>query len=203
MYNCEIFKNKPNLGQLAFDGQWENAIEFMPGRFCSLDEVKQYLGDRKEVAFEAFFEDAFFGIRHVGSSEMLANQILKYASSILSAANGEEFFNIISESNSFKLAKNFKLAEIGAVNAWKSVAAIAISDPIESLSTLEDTFNQINETEVGQNNTHSKAIEFAFDNADGTSHWFAFPISMKMAPYSLQIEKLKFAFESYASWVNK
>ncbi len=202
MIKNDIFKKSPNLGQLAVNGEWERAVAFEPGRFCELEEARRYLGSRREVAFEAFFDDAFFGIRHTGESENLSQIIVNYSRAISSSGNGYEFFKIISQDSAICLAQKFKHAEIGAVNAWNSVGAFLIADPIASLSDFDEMWKNISLAPVSHNTTHRKAIEFAFDNGDGTTHWFAFPISTDAPPFEIEMDKLKNALEVYSSWAN-
>ena len=75
------------------------------------------------------------------------------------------------------VAADFLFAEIGAVDAWRSVGAFHIDDPKIALQDIDQLLSQLSESAVGKDSVHLKAIEFAFSNGDGTNHWIALPIS--------------------------
>jgi hypothetical protein len=75
------------------------------------------------------------------------------------------------------VAAEFVFAEIGAVEAWKSVGAFHIDDPKMALQDIDQLLLQVSESSVGKDTVHLKAIEFVFSNGDGTNHWIALPIS--------------------------
>jgi hypothetical protein len=200
MKTHENFDQRPDRGQLAFDGNWEEALSFLPGKFRTEAEVVEYLGKRAEVAFEAFFRDSFFGIRRRGKSEDLVHFVRASAEALHSAKPGE-FFQMLSNSLELPLAERFKHAEIGADRAWKSVGPFVIADPKVALESLDSLWTLLLKSPVGRNETRPKAIEFAYDNGDGTTHWFAFSVSENNPPYAISRSKIKNALETYCQIV--
>lgn len=86
---------------------------------------------------------------------------------------------------------------IYAVDAWQSVGSFPIQDPASAISSMNGLWSQLEMSAVGQNNSHPKAVEFAFDNGDGTTHWIALPISN--GPKIIR-EKLEAALMSFCNW---
>ncbi len=199
MIKCKEFTSSPDFGQLAVDGEWETATVLKPGDFCGLAQAKEYLGNRTEMAFEAFFNGAYFGIRHAGNPADLAQLIVQYASALHVSKDGHEFFNAIPSARIVHLSELFAFSEIGAVNAWGSVSPYRILDPTACLSKFQATWKTMGGTPVCKNITYKKAIEFVFENGDGT-HWFAFPVSSSTPPFALEKEKLMKALKTYSAF---
>lgn len=65
-----------------------------------------------------------------------------------------------------------------------------VIDPANALLMVEQLWNDLISSPVGLNKTHPKAIEFAFANGDGTTHWIACPISDSTPPFNLDKDKL-------------
>lgn len=199
MFNSAAFRSPPSFGQLAADGEWEKAVKFSPDEFQKESEVRDYLGQRTEVAFEAFFDGAFFGVRRRGTPEILVRFILEAARAFYSSRSGPEMFLAIADSECFSLANEFLTSEIGAVNAWLSVGAFSLPDPISAVTDFDAIWETLQLHPVSQNSTHQKAIEFAFDNGDGTTHWFAFLVSSDAPPFEINRDKLHAALVSYVN----
>jgi hypothetical protein len=196
MKNHQNFSQRPDRGQFAVDGKWEEAVSFAPGKFRTEAEVVEYLGNRTEVAFEAFFQDSFFGIRRRGTTDDLV-QFLLASAEALHAAKPGRFFQMLSSSIGIPLAERFKYAEVGAEGDWKSVGPFAIPNPKFALDSLDSLWIELLKSPVGRNGTRPKAIEFAYENDDSTTHWFAFPASENVLPYAISYIKIKNALESF------
>lgn len=197
MFTSDPFKVKPDLGQLALNGDWEKAVSFLPGEFRKEEVATEYLGQASEVAFEAFFNRAFFGIRRIGTPETLSQFVVDAAEALFTCTTGKEFFELIARSRKLSLGEKFAMAEIGAVNAWRSVGSFHIADPVECLSSFDALWRQLQFSPVGRNVTHPKAIEFVFDNDDGATHWFAIPLSSDSPPFALERDKMRAALRSF------
>ncbi len=170
------FSGPPSLGKMAARGEWERAEVFDPGRFTSEDEVKRYLGRKEEIASEAFFGDAFFGARKRGTPEELLRFVLDFNRALASSESGPDFFRHVVERPGISVGSGFLFAEIGAVDAWKSVGPFRIEDLRAALEHFEELLNRLERSPVGRERAHAKAVEFAFDDG-GCEHWIALPVS--------------------------
>ncbi|MCI0536263.1 MAG: hypothetical protein L0Z50_13670 [Verrucomicrobiales bacterium] len=85
-------------------------------------------------------------------------------------------------------------AEIGAVNAWRTVGTFHIPEPQAANMTFTTLWSAVSATAVARNVSHRKAIEFAFGNP--IQHWFALPVSTSDFPYELSAEMLRDALRS-------
>ncbi len=140
-----------------------------------------YLGNRSEVAFEAFFGDAFFGARIEGQPPMVVAFAKQCIQALRAASQGELFMAAFAEHlQRGQLGRNVAFAEVGAVNAWRSVGALRIPNPREAISDVESLCAALERSPVGRDALHRKAIEFAFD--DPLSHWYGIPIAAPEAP---------------------
>ncbi len=171
-----LFNVPPSLGKMAVGGEWERAEVFQPGGFTSEDEVKRYLGSKDEIACEAFFGDAFFGARKRGTPEELLRFVLEFNLALALSANGRDFFRRVAERPGIPVGSGFLFAEVGAVDAWKSVGPFRIEDPCAALKRFEDLLNRLEHSPAGREREHPKAVEFAFDGC-GCEHWIALPVS--------------------------
>lgn len=159
-----LFTAAPDYGKLAVAGRWEEAIRFAPGE----PPVGQF---RDEVACEAFFGQAFFGVRRRGTAEKLAAFVVEFAE----AMRGQFFERLLRMG--IPLRQRFLYAEIGAEGAWNSIGALRIPDPDVALVEVEDLWGALTESAVYQDREHPKALEYVYDNGDGTTHWYAVPLS--------------------------
>lgn len=200
MIKCQEFTSSPDFGQLAVNGEWETATVLKPGALWGLAQAKKYLGNRTEMAFEAFFNGAFFGIRHTGNPADLAQLIVQYASALHVSKDGREFFNAIPGARIVHLSEHFVFSEIGAVNAWGSVSPHRILDPTACLSKFQANWKTMGVTPVGKNITYRKAMEFVFENGDDGTHWFAFPVSSSTPPFALEKEKVMKVLKTYSAF---
>ncbi len=158
---ADFFSGTPDLGKLAVDGCWEEAVAFAPGELTSAAEVEALVGDATDVACEAFFGQAFFGTRQTSDG---VDFVLWFARAL--ARPG--FFEEVGQR--FPLGRDFEYAELGAEGAWRSVGAYRLGD-------LDRLWDDLQEHPVWLDTTHEKALEFSYANGDGTTHWFALPVS--------------------------
>jgi hypothetical protein len=194
MINHPCFNQAPTIGKMAMNGNWESAAIFKPGSFTTEREVREYIGDRREVACEAFFKDAFLGVRRQGDPEYLISFVLGFAKALESSCSGSELSETLTKRFNIPVGVHFRFAEIGAVDAWKSVGPLNIPDPHVALVGFDQLLRELAQSSVGQERHHAKAIEFAYDNQDGTTHWIALPISDGV---TINQSKLKTALEVF------
>lgn len=167
------FMSAPTSCQFAKGGAWENAWLLPSGRLPSHSELVAYLAQSTEVAFEAFVGSSFFGARFNGS----ALEVEAFCVKCLQAVGAREsFFGFFRQELGCPIPNQRPaFAEIGCVNAWRSVGAIRIPGPQLSLSEFTRLWHSVLDSPVGRNTRHAKAIEFAFEHP--LAHWFGLPIS--------------------------
>lgn len=173
------FAGPVQFGKVAAAGKWEAAVTFRPGEFVTEADALDYLGDGCEVACEAFFGEAFFGIRLQGESVEVARDLATFAQAMSMAPAGADLFAVVGQGLNVALGRDFRYAELGAEGAWNSVGAFRILDPAAAVAGFDEVWDAVLATEVGREASHAKALEFTFDNGrgDGTTHWFAVPVS--------------------------
>lgn len=169
------FMSAPTMCQFAKDGVWEQAWSFPSDRPPSLPELASYLANRTEIAFEAFFGSAFFGARVSGT----APEVKAFGIKCLKAVSAQaSFFDTFKrEIGCPVLGQTPDFAEIGCVNAWRSVGAFRMSQLQPAASEFEPLWDVICDSPVGRDTHHAKAIEFAFKQP--LEHWFGIPISVE------------------------
>jgi hypothetical protein len=169
------FMSAPTLFQFAKDGVWEQAWAFPRDRAPSLPELESYLANRTEVAFEAFFGSAFFGARLSGTTP----EVKAFGLQCLKAFSAQaSFFDTFKrEIGCPVLGQKPDFAEVGCVNAWRSTGAFRISDLQAASSGFELLWRLIEDSPVGRDTVHAKAIEFAFKQP--VAHWFGIPVSIE------------------------
>lgn len=195
MISYPPFQSLPDRGQLAINGNWAQALRFSRGEAISESVVRAFLGNGNEVAMEAFFGDAFFGVRQLGATDHLIHLVHSFAEAMSVAHSGQEFFAKIEHTFNLRLGDAVQFAEIGAVDAWKNVGPFRIDIPTIASAEFEKLWEQVQAAPVYQNQTHPKAIEFAFHNGDGTTHWFAIPLSRDSSPFAIEQRQLKKALD--------
>lgn len=177
MIGHPCFLGAPQLGKLAFDGVWEQAVVFRPGELLDEQEAVGVVGQSGDIACEAFFGAAFFGVRRTGPSEELARFVVSFTRVLTATSGGAEFFAGVTEVLGIPLAQRFSHAELGAEGAWRSVGPFRIEDPAAALANLDEVWRKLQAAPVGREAVRDKALEFSYDNGDGTTHWFGFPVS--------------------------
>lgn len=165
------FSTAPDFGKLAVGGQWEQAVVFQPAD-VSLRDIEELLGPCEEVACEAFFGSAFFGVRTHGPD--VTGFVVAFVHAMRSAASGPAFFETV-RALGVVLETQFQFAELGAEGAWNSVGPLRIGDPCEALSDTNSLWRAVTASPVGRDRLHDKALEFTF--AGGAAHWLALPVS--------------------------
>ena len=168
------FKSAPSSYQFARAGQWEKAWSFSPASRPSPSEFEAYIADSNEIAFEAFFGHAFFGARKRGS----AQELIDFCTKCLKAVRSKEsFFDSFRRDIGCPVTGQLpEFAEIGCVNAWRSIGAFKIHSAQLSYLEFEPLWHSIQDSPVGCDLHHAKAIEFAFSRP--LEHWFGLPISV-------------------------
>lgn len=150
-----LFGGRPDFGKVAIDGEWERAVTFAPG------EVPEVPADATDVACEAFFGQAFFGVRYRSPAA-----VPLFARALTRA----DFLGAFAD---LPLARDLDFVELGAEGAWRSVGPLRV-DPAAPFAEI---WGQVRQASVWFDTAHDKALEFTFANGDGTSHWFALPVS--------------------------
>lgn len=171
------FLGAPELGKLARAGEWERAVVFRPGELLDESMVLPLVAGSDDVACEAFFKSAFFGVRRTGRPEDLARFVGSFAQVLASAGSGADFFGGVTRELGVPLAQRFRYAELGAEGAWRSVGPFRIDDPAAALTNLDEVWRELQSAPVGRDTVHDKALEFSYDNGDGTTHGVGLPVS--------------------------
>ena len=195
MIKHSAFKALPDKGQFAKNGAWEDAWAFPQSMCPPHAQIRDYLAGATEVAFEAFFGDAFFGARFHGT----APDVVQFASSCIDAlrlaADGADFFSRMSQNKYLDgFGQEIAFCEIGAVNAWQSVGSHKIGLPQDALQDFDALWSMVASSPLAASTTHGKAIEFAGHSP--IHHWFALPISSSHPPFALNRELLHQALQA-------
>jgi hypothetical protein len=194
------FKRAPSVGQFAKDGAWENAWTFDVHALPTLDQITTYTGHARELAFETFFGDVFFGVRCLGDSKKINEFAIGCVIALEATVSGKNFLTELEEALQVKLLISpISYAEIGAVNAWRSVGGYKL----ESLSIEHVAFEKLllglSSSKVALNKTHKKAIEFAFESP--IQHWLGVPISEQTVSNEISSSLLKAALALAQNYV--
>jgi len=175
------FQSPPTHGQFAKAGSWETAWRFPVDEIPGEASVRAYLEDATDLAFEAFFDRAFFGLRLVGSPDQLLHFAMKGLQA-LQVSREQPFFDAMRRTFGLPLpGAALAFTEIGCVNAWHSIGTLRIDDPAAAAASFEDTWRAVESSALSRDERHHKAIEFAFEQP--MPHWFGVPISEPGAPY--------------------
>jgi hypothetical protein len=195
MISHPAFKALPNLGQFAKNGVWEDAWAFPQHTLPSHAQISDYLAGTTEIAFEAFFGDAFFGARFHGGAQDVAQFASSCVNAMCAAADGASFFSHISQSIFLDgFGEEITFSEVGAVNSWQSVGPIKIGSPQEALQDFDALWTTLTAAPLASNASHGKAVEFA--GLSPIYHWFALPISSTEPPFALNRDLLYKALQS-------
>ena len=138
----------------------------------SHQDLISYLALSTEVAFEAFFGESFFGARMTGSPQ----EVETFSVKCLEAARAQaSFFPVFQRELGCPVGgQQPAFAEIGCVNAWRSVGAFYVSDLQGASADYKQLWRSVQESTVGHDTLHAKAIEFAFERP--VAHWFGVPV---------------------------
>jgi hypothetical protein len=169
----EQFASSPISIQFAQGGLWESAWSSPIDRLPSHLELVSYLALSKEVAFEAFLADSFFGARMTGSPQ----EVETFSAKCVQAARTQEsFFPVFQREIGCPVrGQQPAFAEIGCINAWRSVGAFRIRNLQSASTDFDQLWRSLQDSSVGQDTRHTKAIEFAFESP--MPHWFGVPVS--------------------------
>lgn len=195
MISHPAFKALPNLGQFAKNGMWEDAWEFPQHTRPIQAQVSDYLAGATEIAFEAFFGDAFFGARFYGEAQDIVQFTSSCIDALCAATDGASFFSKISRIKYLSgFGQEISFAEVGAVNSWQSVGSQNIGLPREALRDFNAIWFKLTSTPLARNTSHAKAVEFA--GLSPIHHWFALPVSSTEPPFTLNRGLLLNALQS-------
>lgn len=190
------FTGPANFAQFARDGAWETAWRVDPSALPTEDDLQRYLGASTEVAVELFFGAHFFGARRVGAPAA----VLAFARSFLDmlrSAGGDHLPALARSVQRIPVAgAPIAFAEIGCVNAWRSVGALRLGAPRAALRDADATWAAVCASAPARDERHPKAIEFAF--AHETPYWFGVPISEPAAPWRISRDALFAALQTAA-----
>lgn len=190
MIDHPAFRPRPDLGQFAKDGQWEAAWPFPASAVPTPERIHAYLAGATEVAFEAFFGSAFFGVRLRGTPQETARLAAACAIALGHAVDGAAFFADLTRSLGLgALGREVTFAEVGAVNAWRSVGAFKIDRLGDASERFDALWQALGASAVGRDVSHRKAIEFACERP--VPHWFALPVSQVAPPFALDAVALR------------
>lgn len=197
MLNHPSFLLRPALGQFAKNGTWEKAWAFDVAERPDDGEVRNFLAGTSEVAFEAFFGEAFIGVRCTGEPRAVESQALQWLTAMESAVNGVDLYHLLVDSPVFDTSEErIAFAEIGMVNAWGSSDRYRFASPGVALEGFEAHWSTILHRQLGQDPSHRKAIEFVY--LDPVHHWIGLPVSSPMPPFRLDPELLRKALKMAA-----
>lgn len=190
MWDLPAFQVAPNFGQFAKAGDWEHAWAFPRQLATDRPLIRSYLQGASEVAFEAFFGEAFFGIRFSAEPAAVERFAEDCTHALQQASDGQAFFSAMSKMLGVtRLAERFAFAEVGAVNAWRTIDPFRIAGPRKAYDEFDLVWADLCRTSLARDHLHRKAIEFAFDAP--LHHWFALPVSAAQPPYDLSADLLR------------
>lgn len=180
---CLAFRVPPTAVQLAHAGDWENCRRWDIRRLPDDAELARCLSGQEEMAFELFFGAAFFGVRFTGAPTVVDERIRACLAATVGAKHGADFFAALAAGTELKGWGEFvEFAEVGAVNAWKSVGAVLAERLPATEREFEAWWQAIVGSPLARETAHAKAVEFACSAP--VSHWFALPVSAPNPPHA-------------------
>lgn len=194
---CPAFRVAPTAVQLAADGDWERCQRWDITALPEETDWDASLISREEIAFELFFGAAFFGVRWTGATAVLQARVAACFAATTAAHRGGNFFADLSARTGLTgWGESVAFAEVGAVNAWKSVGAVRTEKwPLMEVD-FETWWSAIARAPVARETAHRKAVEFACP--EPVAHWFALPVSEMEPPFTLDRELLHAAIHTAA-----
>ncbi|MFD1711140.1 hypothetical protein FVQ98_13670 [Ottowia sp. GY511] len=191
MLDHPAFQGAPQLGQFAKHGAWESAWAWERDRPPSPAALQTYLAGATEVAFEAFFGPAFFGVRLQAEAPKIEALAQACVSALHTSIDGPHFFfALIGEATGFHdLGRLIAFLEVGAVNAWRTVGSVRAGAPSLALAQLDVLWQALADSPLARDASHRKAVELAV--ASPLPHWFALPVSSQQPPYELDRDLLR------------
>ncbi|WP_157615493.1 hypothetical protein [Rhizobacter sp. Root404] len=182
-------------GQFAKSGAWEDAWRVDRKRLVDLSELRDYIGDSSEIAFESFFDDVFVGVRCRGAPVTLLQFSLACIHA-LGKSSPKDFALSMDRFIGGESRQPAQFAEIGCVNAWKSVGPIRINRTPYGFPAIEDLWPLVQRSPCGLDEHHAKAIEFSFGGP--CDHWIGLPVSGRVGPRAIDADLLAEALTLYA-----
>ena len=172
MNSLPQFRTAATRFQFAKDGHWEQAWGFRVGCLPARSDLHAYLDQRTEVAFEAFFGRSFFGVRFVGEPA----EVEAFAARCLDAATARGPLEVFRRQLGLaSLDEVPAFADVGCVNAWRSVGAVRIWKRGQAAMDFEAVWRAALRSPAGRDSSHPKAIEFAYESP--LPHWLGLPVS--------------------------
>lgn len=178
---CAAFRVPPTAVQLAHGGDWEHCRRWEIGRLPDEAELARCANGEEALAFELFFGTAFFGVRFTGSPTAVGERIRDCFAAARAALGGADFFAELSARTGLHgWGAQADFAEVGAVNAWKSIGAVRVEGLPVAETDFEAWWQAIARSPVARETAHPKAVEFACSAP--VPHWFALPVSTPEPP---------------------
>ncbi len=194
MRHHPAFQSRPTTGQFAKDGAWESAWSFTADRPPTSGELDAFLADSAEVAFEAFFGGAFFGVRWTGPASEVRDRSRACVTAWETAVDGADFFSRLGRLTGLRgWGREVAFTEVGAVNAWRSVGAFRAPEPARALRDFDGLWQALQRTPLAAEAAHPKAVELACEAP--APHWFALPVSSLAPPFEWRRDQLRQALE--------
>lgn len=187
---------RPTSGQFAIDGAWESAWAFTTDTLPDAAAIRRWVAGRREVAFEAFLGDSFFGVRREGPRDEVERFAVQCVQALRAVASGHGIHFVDALSQALGLTGFCGMpafAEVGAVNAWRSVGAFRIERPHEAARDLDALWTALMAAPVARADGHRKALEIA--SAAPLPHWLGLPVCEARPPFALSLERLRTALE--------
>jgi hypothetical protein len=183
LLDLPTFSQPATSAQFALKGNWESAWSYDMAAPPTREELLRYLGDASEVAFEAFFGHAFLGARAVGTANDVTHFAMSCITSLAQTRSARDFFEHLQQHLGVtELGKYIAFAEIGAVNAWKSIGPFRLPALDPSLVAINQWWRELECTALAADTTHLKAIEFV--GFRPVHHWLAVPVSKPSMPFA-------------------
>jgi hypothetical protein len=193
-----LFENPPSIGQFALNGIWEKALSFGVDKPPSIDELREYLAGKNELAFELFFGASFFGVRFIGTPALILELSQHCLICLNNSLDADSFITAVGNHASCgELCHEVTHMEVGAINAWKSVGSYLLPTPAQTLGNIDELWSEICATQLTNDVKHPKAVEFVY--TDPRPHWLGFPISIQQPPYSLSKEMLREVLQKFTA----
>ena len=191
--------------QIAFNGQWEDAVEFSskPSTQEISDLSKRVLHGPKDVAIEAFFGDRntenffFTGVRVSALTNMEKDAFFR---DLFNSASGKTDFESINKALSTALQSNTIMTqtpaflELGAEGAWKSYGSYQVWEKENSHPPA--TIDEIAKDAPQLLKPFERAIMLEVAWTDPQPMWLGVPVSKKQKDgFCFSHEKYKDALD--------
>jgi hypothetical protein len=187
--NHPEFQTEITYGQFAKAGIWEQAWVIKPDQMPTIEAINFYLAGAQELAFEVFFDTAFFGLRCRGTPQHVQSVALACVQAQRSSRCGATFFSTLSSLLEVTAwGECVEFAEVGAVNFWKSIGPDRVPDLALAKADTQRLLHALLDTPLGLNTVHPKAMEL--DCAGTYSHWFGLRVSSDTAPFDISLPRL-------------